>query len=136
MDQDYTIGIEEIDRQHTELLERMELLRDYMRRGQGRGVIMDTLRFLESYAAEHFATEVKYMQRYHYPELLSHKAEHEVFVKDLAAIKEKFTAAHSQGDVTPFMIIEVVRKLNDWFTDHILTVDRKMGAFLAEKRQQ
>jgi hemerythrin len=136
MDQAYAIGIEEIDRQHRELLERMELVRDYMRRGQSRDAISDTLRFLETYIVEHFATEVKYMQRYHYPGILQHKAEHETFLKDFGTLKEKFTAAQAQGDITPLLIIDIVRRLNDWFSNHIATVDRKMGDFLAEKRGQ
>lgn len=136
MDQEQMIGIEEIDRQHETLLERMELLRDYMRRGQSRDAIRDTLRFLETYVQEHFATEVRYMQRHSYPGILLHKAEHEVFLKDFAVLKEKYATALAQNDITPLLLIDIVRKLNDWFTNHIATVDRKMGDFLAEKRQQ
>jgi hemerythrin len=127
------IGIEEIDTQHQELLDRMDLLRDYMRRGQSRNAIRDTLKFLDAYVMEHFDTEVKYMQRYSYPGLLQHKAEHETFLKDLAAFKEKFTSLHTQGEITTFLSLDIVRRLNDWFTNHIATVDGKMGAFLKER---
>lgn len=133
MDQEFTIGIEEIDKQHQELLDRMELLRDYIRRGQSRDAIRDTLKFLEGYMVKHFDTEVKYMQRYNYPAILLHKAEHEKFLKDFAACKEEFTSLHAKGEITTFLGITIVRKLNDWFTEHISTVDMKMGAFLAEK---
>jgi len=133
---EYVIGIEEIDKQHEELLDRMDLLRDYMRRGQSRDAIRDTLKFLEAYVVEHFATEVKYMQRYSYPGLLQHKAEHESFIKDLTAFKEKFTSLQAQGDITTFVGLDIVRKLNDWFTNHINEVDKKMGVFLAEKMSQ
>jgi hemerythrin len=133
MDQEHTIGIKEIDDQHQELLDRMEILHDYMRRGQSRDAIRDMLKFLEAYVVEHFDTEVKYMQRYHYPGLLAHKAEHKTFLKDFAVLKEKFTSLQAQGDFTTFLGLDIVRKLNDWFTNHILTVDKKMGAFLAEK---
>ena len=135
MDQEFTIGIEEIDKQHQELLDRMELLRDYIRRGQSRDAIRDTLKFLEGYVVKHFDTEVKYMQRYNYPAILLHKAEHEKFLKDFAAGKEEFTSLHAKGEITTFLGITIVRKLNDWFTEHISTVDMKMGAFLAEKIQ-
>jgi hemerythrin len=133
MDQEHTIGIQEIDTQHQELLDRMELLRDYMRRGQSRDAIRDTLKFLEAYVVEHFATEVKYMQRYHYPSILQHKAEHDAFLKDFAAFKEKFTSLHAQGEITTFLGLDIVRKLNDWFNNHINDVDKKMGGFLIEK---
>ncbi len=133
MDQELIIGIEEIDAQHGQLLERMDLLRDYMRRGQSRDAIRDTLKFLEVYVAEHFAAEVRYMQRYSYPGLLQHKAEHEIFLKDFAALKDKFTTLQAQGESTTFLGVDIVRKLNDWFTNHIATVDAKMGRYLAEK---
>lgn len=133
MDQELTIGIEEIDRQHEELLDRMDNLRDAMRRGQSNDVIRNTLKFLETYVVEHFDTEVKYMQRYNYTGILLHKAEHETFMKDFAALKEKFTSLQAQGESTTFLGVDIVRKLNDWFTKHIATVDNKMGVFLAER---
>ena len=133
MDQEHTIGIEEIDQQHEELLERMDYLRDAMRRGQSREIIQDTLRFLEKYVVEHFDTEVKYMQRRHYPGILLHKAEHEIFLKDFHAFKDKFTALQAKGEITTFLGVDIVRRLNDWFTNHIATVDKKMGDFLMKR---
>jgi hemerythrin len=133
MEEDFTIGIEQIDQQHRELLERMELLRDAMRRGKGREEVQRTLRFLEEYVVEHFSTEERYMLRHAYPGLLSHKAEHAKFLKDLTAFKEKFTAMESKGELTTFLGVDIVRKLNDWFTNHIFEVDKKMGSYLAEK---
>jgi hemerythrin len=111
----------------------MDLLRDYMRRGQSRDVIRDTLKFLDAYVVEHFETEAKYMERHSYPELLQHRAEHEKFLKDFGAFKEKFASLQAQGESTTFLGIDIVRKLNDWFTDHISTVDTKMGVFLRER---
>ena len=133
MQVNFSIGIEQIDRQHQEILDRMDLLRDAVRRGQGRSELHRTLRFLEDYAIEHFGTEERYMQRYSYPELLRHKAEHTKFLKDLADIREKCTSLEAKGEITTFLGLEIVRKLNDWFTSHIFDVDKKMGVYLSEK---
>ncbi len=133
MEQDHEIGIEEIDRQHQELLDRMDLLRDAIRRGRSRETIHSTLRFLEEYVAEHFSTEERYMVRYSYPGLLSHKAEHAKFTRDLAELKEKYVALEAQGELTTFLGLDIVRKLNAWFTNHISDVDKKMGVYLAGK---
>jgi hemerythrin len=73
------------------------------------------------------------MLRYVYPGLISHRREHEKFLKDLTAFKEKFTSLDAQGELTTFLGLDIVRKLNDWFTNHIFEVDKKMGAYLAEK---
>ena len=97
--------------------------------------IIETLRFLDAYGVEHFATEVKYMLRHNYPGILLHKSEHETFLKDVNALKEKFTALQAQGEITTFLGVDIVRKLNEWFANHIAAVDKKMGAFLAEKMQ-
>jgi hemerythrin len=133
MDQDFAIGIAQIDDQHRGLLERIELLRDAVRRGQSRDAIRNTLRFLEQYAEEHFATEERYMLRYLYPGLIAHKAEHARFLQDLAAIKEKFSSLETQGEFTPFLGLDIARKLNNWFAEHVVETDRKMGAYLAER---
>ena len=58
-----------------------------------------------------------------------------MFLKDFAALKDKVTSLQAQGEITTFLGVDIVRKLNDWFTSHIATVDNKMGAFLAEKMQ-
>ena len=133
MEHGCTIGIEEIDRQHQELLDRMEVLREHVRRGQASTAVQQTLRFLQTYMADHFATEEKYMQRYNYPGILLHKAEHEMFLKDLDALKEKFIAQLEQGEITTFLGLDIVRKLGEWFSTHIATIDLKMGEFLAER---
>lgn len=133
MENGRTIGIEEIDEQHQELLDRMEVLRDHVRRGQASTAVQQILRFLEKYMVAHFDTEVKYMQRYNYPGILLHKAEHEMFLKDFTGLREKFTTQLAQGEITTFLGLDIVRKLSDWFSNHIATVDQKMGEFLIER---
>jgi hemerythrin len=136
MDQEFMLGIDEIDRQHQELLDNLELLRDYIRRGQSRDAIRDTLKYLETYVTEHFATEVKYMNQYGYPDILQQMAEHETFLRDFTAFKEKYSSLLEKGETITFLGLDIVRKLNDWFANHVMTVDKKMGAFLVEKMRE
>jgi hemerythrin len=133
VDQEFIVGIDEIDRQHQELFDRIDLLRDYVRRGQSKDAIRDTLKYLESYVTEHFATEVRYMEQHGYPDILQHKAEHESFLKDFAGFKDKYASLQAQGEMTTFFGLEIVRKLTAWFEDHVMNIDKKMGVFLAEK---
>jgi hemerythrin len=133
MNQDLITGINDLDKQHQAFYDHLDLLLDYVRRGQGKSAISSTLQFLESYALEHFDNEVRYMKQYHYPDLLQHRAEHEAFLKDIAAFKEKYAALQVQGEMTTFLGLEIVRKLNFWFDHHVLNVDKKMGAFLMER---
>jgi hemerythrin len=133
MDKALIIGIDEIDRQHEALFENLDLLHDYVRRGESRNAIGNTLKFLESYVSEHFDNEVRYMKQYRYPDLLQHKAEHEIFLKDFTAFKEKYALLKAQGEMTTFLGLDIVRRLNAWLNNHVLTVDKKMGAFLKEQ---
>ncbi len=133
MEQDFTIGIAEIDEQHRELLDRIDLLRDAIRRGKSRETIRTTLEFLQEYVADHFIAEERYMQRYTYPGLYAHRLEHQKFTKDLAAFRDTFVSLEAKGELTTFVGLDIVRRLNDWFTNHIFEVDKKMGAYLAEK---
>ncbi len=112
MEQDYSIGIEQIDLQHKELSERMELLRDAMRKGQSRDTIRATLRFLEGYAVEHSATEERYMLRYNYPGILLHKTEHATFLGDLGAPRDKFLSLEALGEFTTFPGLDIVRRVS------------------------
>jgi len=41
----------------------------------------------------------------------------------------------AKGEMTPFLCLDIVRKLNDCFGDHIMTVDKETGAFLAGKME-
>ncbi|HTF99160.1 MAG TPA: bacteriohemerythrin [Nitrospirota bacterium] len=133
MNQDLITGIDDIDHQNQALLDHLDILHDSMRRGQSRGALRDVLQFLESYVVEHFNRELTYMNRYRYPDMLQHKAEHETFQKDILAFKEKYTSLKAQGEITTFLGLDLVRKLQAWFDTHVSTVDRKMSVFLKEQ---
>ena len=133
MNPELIIGIDEIDKQHEALFDHLDLLHDYVRRGQSRSAISGTLRFLESYVIEHFDNEARYMKQYRYPEMLQHKAEHETFLKDVTAFREKYISLTSQNEMTTFLGLDIVRRLNDWLNNHVLTVDTKLAAFLKER---
>jgi hemerythrin-like metal-binding protein len=136
MDQSFILGIEDIDKQHQALFDQLDLLRDYVRRGQSRDAIRDTLKFLESYVIEHFAVETGYMNTYGYPDLQAHQEEHEAFLEDFAGFREKFSSLQTKGEMTTFLGLEIVRKLNAWLAEHIMTVDKKLGAFLLQKMSE
>ncbi len=131
--QDLSIGIELLDSQHKELFQHISALRASLRAGTSRDALFKTLRFLEEYVVVHFDAEAHYMRRFDYPGIIEHEAEHEKFVKALADFKKELQALESRGEITSFLGIEIERKLSGWLADHIGNIDRKMGAFLAER---
>lgn len=124
----YSVGVEVIDAQHRELFSRTNRLLEACQEGKGREVVGETLRFLEDYVKTHFSTEEGLMDKYAYPEALSHKKLHEGFMETLVKLKEE--AAKGAGLT---LVTQVNKTVVDWWVNHILKVDKKLGAFLREK---
>lgn len=72
-------GVREVDEQHKKLVALINELYDAMKQGKGKEVIDKALDELVKYAGYHFSTEETLMTKYGYPELASHKREHENF---------------------------------------------------------
>jgi hemerythrin len=131
--QDLSIGIELLDSQHKELFQHISTLRAALRAGTSRDTLFKTLSFLEEYVVVHFDAEVQYMRRFDYPGINEHETEHQKFIKALADFKKELQTLESRGEITSFLGIEIERKLSGWLADHIGNIDKKMGAFLAER---
>jgi hemerythrin len=121
-----SIGIQEIDNQHKELIKKLNELAEYIQQKKGKDKIGLTLRFMRDYSKIHFSTEEEYMIKYEYPGLDQQKNEHEKF---------KVTAERLIGDIEKEKDMEIFasqvqRFLIDWLILHIKTVDKKFGEFL------
>ena len=73
------------------------------------------------------------MRRYNYPGILVHKTEHQSFIRSVADFKKTALDLDARGEVTSFLTIEVMRRLEQWLTEHIRTIDRKMAEYLVER---
>lgn len=120
-------GVREADEQHKKLVSLINELYDAMKQGKGKEVIDKALDELVRYAGYHFTTEETLMSKYGYPELASHKREHEAFK---AKIKE-FLEKKAKGEAT--LTMEVMTFLKDWLVKHIMGTDKKYGPFLQQK---
>jgi hemerythrin len=131
--EELTVGVEKIDSQHKEMFQRINALRTALRHGAAQSELDATFGFLEGFVADHFAMEEKYMRRYSYPGILTHRAEHEGFARDLFEYKRKWMELISRNEFTSFLELEMERRFTAWLTDHIGKTDRKMAAFLLQK---
>lgn len=128
------LGISELDDQHQAFYLHVVGLRKALTEGiGGRDKLMKTLRYLDTFVAEHFSAEEQYMRLHNYPGILVHRAEHEAFAKAVAAFKKKALDLEARGEVTGFLAVEIEHKLEDWMTGHIRTLDRKMADFIRER---
>jgi hemerythrin len=122
-------GIAEIDNQHQEMFERTNILMQAMHEGKGKNEIQEVMAFLDDYVVSHFGLEEDYMTQYNYPGLARHKEQHQDFITNFNAIKNEL---ESTGPSSA-LVIQTQRKLSDWWVNHIVAVDKELGAFLAQQ---
>jgi hemerythrin len=85
-----SVGIELLDNQHKEWIERAEELFDAGKKNQAREYIGEMLDFLEAYTKKHFRDEEKYMREIRYPEYEEQRKAHAAFVERLAKLKADY----------------------------------------------
>lgn len=124
---EFSIHIKEIDDQHRQLLELLNVLFEAMKQGKGRDILGDILNKLVDYTAYHFSTEERLFKQYGYPDAEQHKNEHDAFIVQVLTFQESYNKGHS------LVTKEVLLFLTDWLKGHILQVDKKFGPFLIGK---
>ncbi|MCX8172843.1 MAG: bacteriohemerythrin [Archaeoglobaceae archaeon] len=123
--ENFNVGVEEIDEQHKKLVEMLSNLLSEMKRGQGKILISKTIEEMMNYAKVHFATEEKYMALYKYPNFAYHKKEHEKFIESA----KNFYENYMKGNLTA---VELMNFLKNWLVEHILGSDKNLGKFVSE----
>jgi hemerythrin len=121
-----SVGIQEIDNQHRELIKKLNILAEYIQQKKGKDKIGTTLRFMKDYSKIHFDCEEEHMAKYEYPGLEKQKREHEKF----KATAEKLIRDLEKKKDMELFASQVQRFLIDWLILHIKSVDKKFGEFL------
>lgn len=126
---DLAVGIAEIDNQHKELFKKVGDLFDACNAGKGKEQIDGVIKYLQDYVVLHFGSEEKLQKQHNYPEYQAHKAQHDKFIEDFLALKEKI----DKNGVTGLTIVQLNQVLVDWLIKHIRKTDKAFAAFLKEK---
>ena len=116
-----------MDQQHLRLVEMINELYRILLSNNPDEFLGITLHRLVEYAGIHFEKEETLLEKYRFPEIESHKKEHEAFVKKIITYHKQYKAG------TLKLSVEIVNFLKDWLTDHIIGKDKKYGHFLNEK---
>ena len=125
-----SVGVKMIDDQHKMWFEKAEKLFEAGKNHQAREYIGELLTFLDDYTQKHFADEEKYMLSIHYPEYGAQKKAHTAFIEKLAKLREDFNT--SGGNL--LVILNANQMVLDWLTNHISTMDKKIGQFAGANR--
>ncbi|MBF0214464.1 MAG: hemerythrin domain-containing protein [Magnetococcales bacterium] len=115
-------GIEELDRQHQELLDRMNELKAILTTGAQQETIHQKLLELRQAFEDHFADEDQRMSSSGYGEMAAHVKAHRAFLEG-PLLK---TITDSEGQVGYDL-----GALIDWEASHISRFDRPLAEFLA-----
>jgi hemerythrin len=126
-DDSLSIDIEGIDNQHHRLVLLINLLHDAMKEGRAKDVMRGVLQELTEYTVYHFSVEENFMLQHRYPDYVSHKQEHDEFVKKVQAVTNEFNAGNHWNSVS------VMSFLKDWLRNHICIIDKQYAPFFKEK---
>ncbi|NPA40106.1 MAG: hemerythrin family protein [Thermodesulfobacteria bacterium] len=127
--EEFLTGFPEIDTQHKRLVILTNHLYECIRSGEAPQVVDEILDDLFAYAHYHFKTEERLMEKYDYPELPSHRREHQKFI---AKIRE-FLDERQHSEEKTKLTIEIMKFLKDWLISHVLGTDKKYVPYLQAK---
>ena len=125
--EELSVGIEQIDSQHKELIRIANGLISAVAKQRGERVINNVVRRLRNYTVFHFNSEEKLMEIVRYPKRGEHGHEHVKLKQNVKGFQrdlykgEKLTAE----DVLNFLKI--------WLLKHILHSDRMLADFIHER---
>ena len=118
---DFSVGVEEIDKQHKQLLEKINELSEAIASDVKRSTIAEMLAALQVYSNEHFATEEAYLKEKGYGGLQDHLAQHGDYMGKLA---HSFVDFFEKDPQARYKLVDF---LASWWTDHILAEDLKFA---------
>lgn len=114
----FSTGVERIDRDHQALIGILNELEDAIARGRGSHVIAETIQRLSAYAQSHFTHEEACMFRVQCPVAGANKQAHAKFLQTVQASGQRLA-----GGGGALAAQQVFRDLSDWMVNHILKID-------------
>ncbi len=123
----YSIGHDEVDKQHQVLVELINKLYDSFLSAKAYDMVSEILDEMIDYTQYHFGYEHEIFEKYSYPEYEEHKTVHESFVMKTIEFKQKIAA----GEKT--VTYDIMIFLRDWLIEHIQGEDTKYVDYFKEQ---
>ena len=122
----YSLGNEEIDRQHKTLFSLVSRLSSECADRCDTDKLSETLKFLGKYTVQHFSFEETMQVCFNYPDYERHKKLHEDFVREVGDLTERFIKHGSSSELSSDVNKIVVK----WLIHHIQREDKRVGDFI------
>lgn len=118
-------GIDVIDQQHKRIVDYINALRIAQVKGD-RGAVAKTIDDVIDYTQSHFGFEEALMEDAGYPQLNAHKRVHELFIRRVAVLHQRFKSGEDIAQ-------DLHNVLARWLITHIQTEDRHYVGAVKEK---
>ena len=118
----YSVGIEEIDVQHRELLRMFSLVQDAAQGRQGWSEIHYGIVEVISFADFHFRFEEALMRMYGFPDYAEHSQLHRHIIKRAHGVVQETLRSESP--------VEVIAFFRDWLVSHMQGEDRAYAHYI------
>lgn len=126
--EEISVGIQEIDEQHKQLVSLINRLYDAMTLGEDKlQVARDVLNELMQYTLVHFSVEESLFRIFEYPDYEKHSERHRELREKVIEINRK--VQRGERLITP----ELLFFLRKWITSHIMVEDKAYAPFLLNK---
>lgn len=121
----FSVGIQEIDEQHKELVDLLNQLHTAIIEHHGTATSRKILDDLADYTKTHFSVEESLMRVSGYPDFELHKQFHEDLIGQVVALQEKLDTGEAK------ITFELLHFLKVWLTTHINEADKRFGSYFA-----
>ena len=121
----YSVQVDELDRQHRQLIRLINSLRDAMKVGAPKAAVERIVSDLATYTRFHFRSEEEMMRLKGYEGLREHVLEHQ----RLSERVSRFEQDVYNGKIA--VPVSLMQFLEDWLAGHIMNSDMKYAACLS-----
>ena len=121
------LGVPVIDQQHEEIFAHFDKLSDALQEGKGSEVVIELLKYLNSFATTHFSDEEDLMAHYKYTGIDEQRQQHILFRENITKFSELLTTTDSP---TKEIAIKIDATLIRYFINHVRKLDRQMVDFI------
>ena len=125
-DQVLSVGVDEIDEDHRKLVDIFNILNHAVQEGESQDYLAAVLAELINCTVWHFSHEERLMLKHGYEDLDEHREEHQQLIQSVKDLQKKILGSGRA------LAEEDIDFLESWLTEHILTADSRLGAYLSQ----
>lgn len=124
--EEFSVGIDEVDAQHKNLVGFVNELHSAIKNKKGRAASLEIIARLIDYTQTHFAFEEALMRTTNYPDYKVHKEQHADLVEKVSKLQEKLI---NENAAITFSLLHF---LKSWLSIHICEDDMNFGHFFQQ----